>query len=315
MAIARTVRMPTAEDLHRARAVVREHLRPTPLVSSAGFRLKLECWQPTGSFKVRGALAALSALDGAARAAGVVAASTGNHGLGVGYAAGRLGIAATVVVPETASPAKLDKLRRIGVRLIQHGDGGAAAEAHALDLAADGATYVSPYNDPEVIAGQSTIGDELRAQVDGPLTVVVPVGGGGLASGLALWAADQPDVRIVGVEAVASQPVSAAVAAGRTVTVPVAPTLADALAGNLEPDSITPAILAAHDVLLLAVTESEIRAAMRRLATDNGLVVEGGAAVAVAALLAGKVPVTGQAVALVTGRNVALPVYAEAVTT
>jgi threonine dehydratase len=309
--------MPTEEDLHRARGVVRDHLTPTPLVPSdpVGALLKLECAQPTGSFKVRGALAALSALDGAARAAGVVAASTGNHGLGVGFAAARLGIAATVVVPETASPAKLDKLRRSGVRLIQHGDGGAAAEAHALELAADGLTYVSPYNDPEVIAGQSTIGGELREQVEGPFTLVVPVGGGGLASGLALWAAGEPDVRVVGVEAAASRPVAAAVAAGHTVTVPVAPTLADALAGNLEPDSITPAILAAHEVELRSVTEPEIRAAMRLLATEHGLVVEGGAAVAVAALLAGKVPpVTGQLVALVTGRNVALPVYAEAVT-
>jgi threonine dehydratase len=104
------------------------------------------------------------------------------------------------------------------------------------------------------------------------------------------------------------------VAAGRTVTVPVAPTLADALAGNLEPDSITPAILAAHEVELRSVTEPEIRAAMRLLASEHGLVVEGGAAVAVAALLAGKVSVTGPVVALVTGRNVALPVYAEAVT-
>jgi threonine dehydratase len=305
--------MPVAEDLDRARAVVRKYLQPTPLVVDAatGALLKLECAQPTGSFKVRGALVALSALDGA----GVVAASTGNHGLGVGFAAGRLGIAATVVVPETASPAKLDKLRRIGVRLIQHGAGGDAAEAHALDLAVEGLTYVSPYNDPEVIAGQSTIGGELREQVDGPLTVVVPVGGGGLASGLALWAATRPDVRVVGVEAAASMPVSAAVAAGRTVPVPVGPTLADALAGNLEPDSITPAILASHEVALLSVTEDEIRAAMRHLAADHGLVVEGGAAVGVAALLAGKVPVTGRAVALVTGRNVALPVYAEAITT
>src|SRR5262249_42188222 len=155
-------------------------------------------------------------------------------------------------------------------------------------------------------------GGELREQVDGPLTVVVPVGGGGLCSGLALWAADQPDVRVVGVEAAASKPVSAAVAAGHTVTVPVAPTLAGRLAGNLEPASVTPAILAAREVTLLDVTEPEIRAAMRLLATEQGLVVEGSGAVALAALLAGKVTVNGRAVALVTGRNVALTQYAHA---
>jgi threonine dehydratase len=311
----RPVAPPTPADLERARAVVAEHLRPTPLVDTGaapGALLKLESWQPTGAFKVRGALAALSALPEEVRARGVVAASAGNHALGVAFAAARLGVAATIVVPATASAAKVAALERFPVRLVQHGDDYDAAERHALALAAEGFHYLSGYNDPHVIAGQATIGPELRAHLDGPLTVVAPAGGGGLSSGLGLWAAGEQDVRVVAVEAEASRALSASVAAGRVVEVPVGPTLADGLAGNLEPGSITPALVAAHVHAFTSVTEDEIRAAMRYLATDHGLVAEASGAVPVAALLTGKVPVHGRAVAVVTGRNIALPTLAAA---
>jgi len=312
----RVVPEPSVADLHRAAAAVRSYLDPTPLVATTagdGALLKLECWQPTGSFKVRGAIAALAALPEHARMAGVVAASAGNHGLGIAYAAQRAGIAATVVVPATASPAKVDALRRFGVNLVQHGDGYDAAEAYALELAARGATYVSAYNDTQVIAGQASIGFELDEQINDPLTVITPVGGGGLAAGLTLWAAGHAKVRVVGVEAEASRAVSAAVAAGQTIAVPIGATLADGLAGNIEPGSITPMILASHDTTMVAVSEAEIRHAMRFLASQHGLVAEGSGAVAVAALLAGKIEVVGRAVALVTGRNIALPTFAGAV--
>jgi len=309
----RASRMPSAADMLSAATVVRAQLAPTPVVPTAAGRdavLKLECLQPTGSFKVRGALAALAGLPEAARAAGVVAASAGNHALGVAYAATRLAVPATVVVPATASPAKVAGLRRFEVRLVQHGDGYAEAEECALELAAHGARYVSPHNDPHVIAGQASIAAELRDQVDGPLTVVAPVGGGGLVAGLSLWAANRRDVRVVGVEAESSRAVSAAVAAGRVVKVEVGPTLADGLAGNLEPGSITPAIIAEHTHALTFVSETEIRRAVRFLAAQHGLVVEGAGAVAVAALLAGKVEPPGRVAALVTGRNIALPALA-----
>jgi threonine dehydratase len=306
--------MPTEGDLARAWSVVRAHLDPTPVLTTEadeGGLLKLECLQPTGSFKVRGALAAVAALPEPDRVAGVVTASAGNHALGVAFAAGRLGVPATVVVPVTASGAKVEALGRFPVRVRQHGEGYSDAERFALDLAARGATFVSAYNDPHVIAGQGSLAAELRKQLDGPLTIVAPLGGGGLVAGLSLWAADHRDVRVVGVEAEASQAVSAAVAAGRIVDVAVGPTLADGLAGNLEPGCVTPALIAAHTAALVAVSEREIRRAIRFLAARHGLVAEGAGAVAVAALLAGKVEATGPVVAVVTGRNITLPVLAE----
>ena len=175
--------------------------------------LKLETFQPIGAFKVRGALAAISALEEGRR---VVTASAGNHGLGVAWAAARLGRSATVVVPERASPAKVAALRAYPVELIEHGAGYDDAEAYALELGArDGAAFVSPYNDPFVIAGQGTIGLELDHQTDGELTVVASVGGGGLLSGLQLWARTREGIHLAGVESSESGTVSAAIAAGR----------------------------------------------------------------------------------------------------
>jgi threonine dehydratase len=306
---ARAVAPPTEADLSRARAVVAAQLEPTPVVElelpegRGSVLAKLECLQPTGSFKVRGALAALAAH--AADGARVVTASAGNHALGVVLAARRLGVDATVVVPATASPAKLAALRRLGGRVVEHGDGYEQAERHALRLAGDGAVYVSAYNDPQVIAGQATCAFELDEQVGGELTVVVPVGGGGLLAGVALWAAGREGASVVGVEAAASRALSAAVEAGQVVEVPVGATLADGLAGNLEPGSITPALARGRVRAFAAAGEAEIEAAIRFLAVGCGLVVEGAGAVGVAALLAGRVPVRGRAVVLLTGRNIA----------
>lgn len=317
----RRVDLPTPSDFEQALGAVRAHLTPTPLVPSPvlpGTYLKLECLTPAGSFKIRGALAALSALTEDQRAAGVVTASAGNHALGVVHAAELLGVTATVVVPETASPAKVAKLRRLGANLIQEGADYDAAEAHALALAEHGGYFLSPYNDPHVIAGQATIGPELRAVLAGPLTVIAPVGGGGLLAGLSLWAADETDVSIIGVESAASRGLSAAVRAGEVVTVPVGPTLADGLAGNLEPGSITASIVAQHidrhAVTLTAVSEDELTAAIRYLVTEHGLVVEGSGAAGLAALMTGRLTVSGPTVVIITGRNIALPTFVEALT-
>jgi len=315
VAPARAIRHPTVDDLDRAWRAVGEYLVPTPLLvtgMAADTWLKVDSWQPTGSFKVRGALAALSALDERSKAAGVVAASAGNHGLGVAYGATRLGIPATVVVPRTASAAKVAALAEFAVDLVQHGEDYDAAEAYAISIAGDGRAFISPYNDPNVIAGQATIGRELSDQLTPPFTVVAPIGGGGLVAGLSLWATTQAGVRVVGVEAVASRAVSAAVTRGSIAPVPIADTLADGLAGNLEPGSITPEIIAKYTQALTAVTEAEIRDGMRFLAADHGLVVEGSGAVAIAALLAGKVEAQGRRiVVVVTGRNIALPALAD----
>lgn len=296
----REVRTPTTRDLDQAARAVAAVLPATP-VDRGPFTLKLEGLQPTGSFKVRGALAALDALDPGVP---VVAASAGNHALGIAFAAGRLGRAATVVTSTTASPAKLDAIRRFPVRLEQVGTSYDEAEAWALELAAAGAHYVSGYNDPRVVAGQGTIGFELAEQVPGPLTVVCGVGGGGLAGGLGLWASTTTDVRVVGVEVAGSRALSAAVEAGRQVPVEVADTLADGLAGNLEPGSVTIGLVARYVSELVSVGEEELRDAIRYLAGERGVVAEGAGAAPVAAVLAGRVPDGPGTVAVVSGRNI-----------
>ena len=169
----------------------------------------------------------------------LVAASAGNHGLGIAYAADRLGARATVVVAETASPAKLRALERFGATLVRHGRSYDEAEAFALELAGrTGGHFVSPYNDPDVIAGQASVAVELLEQVPGASTVVVPVGGGGLVSGVSL-VTEGTELRIVGVEPEVSAAMTAALAAGHGVPVPAADTIADGLSGSIEDGSVT----------------------------------------------------------------------------
>lgn len=166
------------------------------------------------------------------------------------------------------------------------------------------ALKVSSYNDTAVIAGQSTIGAELDAQASGGLTVVCPVGGGGLLTGLALWAAQRSDVDLIGVEPHASRALSAAIAAGRVVSVETQPTLSDGTAGNIEDGSITWPVIRDRVSEIVHVDEAEIAEAIRFLAAEHGLVAEGSGALATAALLAGKVTVRRQPVALLSGRNI-----------
>lgn len=312
----RAVRQPTSDDLQRAVRCITGALRPTPLDRGTAsdpvrLALKLEGCQPTGSFKVRGALAALEALD---PATAVVTASAGNHALGLAYAATRLGRRAKVVTATTASPVKVAAIRRFDVELVQAGMSYDDAEAHALALAAGPestrAHYVSPYNDPHVIAGQATVGFELAEQTDGPLTVVCGIGGGGLASGLGLWASTRRQTRVVGVEVAVSTAVSAAVQAGRQVTVPVGETIADGMAGNIEPGSVTVDLVRRYVSDLVTVTEGEIREAIRYLALERGIVAEGAGAAPVAAVLAGRVPDGPKTVAVVSGRNITSAVLA-----
>jgi len=309
----RYVAPPTADDVRRAYETVGRHLPPTPLVRDAlgehpGLHLKLETFQPTGSFKVRGALNALAAVEAGRE---VVTASAGNAGLGLAWAAGQLGRTVTVVVPGNASAAKVEALRRFPVELVQVGTSYDDAEAEALRRAEAGAYYLSSYNDTAVIAGQGTLGHELAEQLDGPFTVVCSVGGGGLAAGIALWASTRDDVDVVGVEAEVSTAVSAAVQAGHVVDVEVGPTLADGMAGGIERGCATVDVIRDHVAHLVTVSEQEIVAGMRHLLTRHGLVAEGAGAVSVAAVLAGRVDTSRPVVAVVSGRNIALPVLAQ----
>ncbi|WP_433462525.1 threonine ammonia-lyase [Spirillospora sp. CA-128828] len=305
----RAVRPPGPDDLDRAWRAVSAALDPTPLVPSGlapGALLKLESFQPTGAFKVRGALAAVAALP---QREPVVTASAGNHGLGMAYTAAKTGADVTVVVSTRASQAKIDKIGAFPVRLVQHGTTYDDAEAHAMTLPGH---YVSPYNDPAVIAGQGTIGRELERQVDGPLTVIAPVGGGGLLAGLCLWARERGNVRVVGVESAVSRGVSASVAAGRVVTVEVGETFADGLPGNLEPGCVTPQVIG-HTAELTSVTDDQIRTALRWLFHEHGLVAEGAGAAGVAAVLAGRADITGRPVVIVSGRNITAATFTNAI--
>jgi threonine dehydratase len=303
----RNVQPPTPRDIAEAAVRIAPHLRQTPLVESPALgsevALKLETLNPTGSFKVRGAVSALSLVGPRER---VVTASTGNHALGVAWAASRLGVRATVVCPETASPAKLGALGALDVELVVHGATADEAEAHALSLAGPGVRYVSAYNDPDVIAGQGTIVGELTGLGDGPMTIVTPVGGGGLAAGVGLAASVREGVSVVGVQSEAAWAMRASLDAGRIVSVEERPSLADGLAGNLEPGSVTFDLVERHLDDVVLVTEEEIAGAIRLLAREHGLVVEGAGATGVAALVSGRLgPREGRIVILLTGRNIA----------
>ena len=278
-------------------------LEPTPLIASPalGIQLKLETVQPTGSFKVRGAFAALTRLD---EGTAVVTASAGNHGLGVAYAAETLELHATVVCAETASPAKVERLRGFPIDLVLHGESYDDAESHALALARESGQYISAYNDPCVIAGAGVIGVELLAELDGPFTVVTPLGGGGLASGVALAAKSRPGVRVIGVQSSASPTFRVALDAGRVVRVELLPSLADGLSGNLESGTITFELVRDHVDEVIVTSEDDVANGMRYLYREHGIVAEGAGAIGVGAVLAGLIPTQDPVVCTITGRNV-----------
>lgn len=297
-----------------AQEVVRRHLPVTPVVrvDLTGFDapayLKLESLQPTGAFKVRGALVAMDAA--VARGQSVVTASAGNHGLGTAYAAQALGARATIFVPTNAAAPKVAALGEYPVDLRLVRDRYEDAEAAALAFAEQtGATFVSAYSHPDVIAGQATVMTEVLAQLSGPFRIVVPVGGGGLVSGISLAAPER--VRVLGVETARSAAVSAAIEAGHLVEVPVGETIADGLAGNLGPGTITPGVLRDCGTRVVWVEEEAIHRAVRYLATRQGLVVEGSGAVGIAAAHSGLLSPDRPAVFVITGRNIAAAVLAD----
>lgn len=302
--------LPTGADITRAADRLRGRIIRTPLTRSAWLSsrtggdvwLKLENQQIEGSFKARGALHALmrANIDRA------VTASAGNHGRALAFAAKELGLALTVFAPRTAPSAKLDPIRRHGARL-ELRDTYDSAERDAILFAREhGIPYVSPYNDPDVIAGAGSAGLEVIEDLPQVDLFVVPVGGGGLVSGIALAAetgAARP--RVVGVEAAASPVFTSALAAGRLVEIDVGPTLADGLAGNAEPGSITFDLIRDLGVDVRRVGENQIAAAMRGLLAHEAQQVEGAAAVGVAALLTAMIDVSGRRVAvIVSGGNV-----------
>jgi threonine dehydratase len=305
---------PVLRDIVAARQRIRDRVDATPLrpsewltrVAGAPVALKLECVQPTGSFKLRGAVNALLELAATAVAPrAVVTASAGNHGRAVAHAARILGMHATVFAPHDAPQAKLAPISRDGADLRREASYD-AAEAAARAFATDnGLPFVSPYNDADVIAGAGTIALELFEADPAIQTIVVPVGGGGLASGIGIAAkAISPRARLIGVETEASHAMLASLRAGRITSIEPQPTLADGLAGNLEAGAVTFEIVRRYVDEIVVVSEEEIARAIAGLVAEEHVIAEGAGAVAAAAILARRVHPPGATVALVTGGNI-----------
>ena len=309
---------PTVLDIFAARRRIASYVQPTPLrrsewLSAAAanpVHLKLESLNLTHSFKIRGAFNALLRVldthrDQASRPL-IVTASAGNHGRAMACAAERLGMQAVIFTPATAPRTKREAIRRHGAVLRDdpptYDEAEAAARAHAAE---HGGVFVSPYNHPDVIAGAGTIGIEVVEACPEVATVFVPLGGGGLASGVGLaFRAVAPHVRVIGVEAAASTPFTTGLTHGAITPIEPGPTLADGLAGNLEPGSITFPLVQQFVDEVIVVREDELKRALRGMAAEEHLIVEGAAAVSIAAAIARRGSPSGPSVALVTGANI-----------
>ena len=282
------------DEITRAEQLVRPHIRETPVVQSlalseatgADVWLKCENLQVTGSFKARGATHRLLSLPGDVRRRGVVAASSGNHGIGVAYAGHALGIPVRVYVPDFVSPANAAAMRRFGATVAVFGTDGLDTELEARRVAeANGQAYVSPYNDWSVVAGQGTVGVELRRQLDDIGTVIVAVGGGGLIGGIAAYLKGHaPNVKVIGAQPANSRVMIESMRAGRVVEIPSLPTLSDGTAGGIELDTLTFDLCRSVVDDWIEIDEGEIAAAMRHAIEVEHMLVEGSAGVAIAAL-------------------------------
>ena len=296
-----TATAPGLPEIERARERLHGVARVTPVYPSETFSrlagrdvlLKAENLQRTGSFKIRGAYNVLSTLPAERRAAGVVAASAGNHGQAVAWAAREVGAKARIFMPQDAPMAKVDATRHYGAEIELTGPAiEEALEAAQAYVAESGAAFVHPFEEPLVIAGQGTIGLELAEQVEDAETVVIPIGGGGLASGIALaLRARRPGLRIVGVQAAGTLPGGSGF------------TIADGIAVK-HPGELTGSILDRVLDDVVSIDDEQIAEAIVLLLERTKLVVEGAGAVGVAALLSGKVGGSGPAVAVVSGGNI-----------
>jgi threonine dehydratase len=307
--------MPNLADVRAARDRIRDAVVLTPITPATGLSdsspgtmyLKLESLQRTGSFKDRGALHRLLDLSPDESARGVVTASAGNHAQAVAYHGARLGIPVEVVMPEHTPLIKVTNTRRFGAGVRFHGAtlSEAMVEARRLEVEEE-RVLVHAYDDERVIAGQGTIGLELLEQLPDLTTVVVPIGGGGLISGIAVAIKEQrPDIRVFGVEAAAAASALASRRAGRIVAIESAETIADGIAVKRLGDLTFPLIDRYVDDIV-AVDEAEIAGAVHLLLERQKLLAEGAGAVALAAVLAGRVPLRGHdvAVMVLSGGNI-----------
>jgi len=266
--------------------------------------LKLECFQRTGSFKLRGATNKILSLPPGTPA--VVTASSGNHGMAVASAAGRAGIPARVYVPEGAAATKCRAMEQRGAEVVVFGADFVDAEAEAQrDAARTGAVYVSAYNDPVALAGQGTVGVELAEQIPDLDAVFVAVGGGGLISGIGIWLQRERDVAMIAVSPANSAVLHRSLEAGKILHFESSPTLSDGTSGGLEDGAITFPLCQRIVSRSITVTESEIAAAMRHVIGTHHVLVEGSAGAAVAGWMQLRDEFAGRRVAIVLcGANV-----------
>lgn len=303
----------TLADIEAAADRIKDRVRRTPCLRARFLReplhpgallLKLESLQVTGSFKARGANNAVLQLDDAALARGIITASGGNHGLAVAYAGRASGARTVIYLPEITPAAKADKLRAWGAEVVIEGAvWDDANEAALVRATRDGLSYIHPFSDPAVIAGQGTVGREMLKQSPGIDTLLVAIGGGGLISGIASAAkAIKPDIRVIGIEPVGAPTLSQSLAAGSLISLPAIETEAVTLAPRRSAE-INLAIIRDKVDRIVLVSDAEMRAAARWLWFEMGIGAELSGAAAIAAIQAGKVdlPADSSAAAVICG--------------
>lgn len=297
------------EHAEQAKHRLSAHLKTTPLVRASGLSawLKLETLQPTGSFKVRPAFNSILAQLDEARSRGVVASSSGNFAQAVAYAAGVLGVDATIVMPSSTSAYKIERTRALGAKVELSGPSFEERWELTHQLQAErGALLVHPYDSLETIAGDGTIALELLEQLSGDFTVVVPCSGGGMLAGIATVLKQlRPACKVIGVQPARNGAMAKSLERGSRVNVGKITSIADALVAS-EPGQNTFELARKHVDGLVLVEENELEPAVRWLATEQKLVVEAGGAAALAARLAGKLDsITGEIVFVLSGGNIA----------
>jgi threonine dehydratase len=303
------------DKINQANTKIAPHIRRTVLARSPFYSsatgaevfFKCENLQHTGSFKVRGALNKVLSLTDEEIARGVLTASTGNHGAAVAYALGIRGALGTVYVPNGASESKLANMKRLGAEIEFFGEDSNESEMKAREVAEEtGAVYVSPYNDPLVVAGQGTVGKEIFEQEPEIDAVFVSVGGGGLVSGIGGYLnAMKPGITVIGCSPVNSKVMEESVHAGRVLDLPSLPTLSDGTAGGVDRDSITFEMCREYVDEWVSVSEDEIRECLLEFIDAEHMLIEGSAAVAIASLVKSRKSFEGKKVVVVLcGANI-----------
>lgn len=297
----------------RARVANRIHLTPTLSSRRLGERAEVDLWlkceslQKTGSFKVRGALNKLASLTDAERARGVITVSAGNHAQAMAWAAHAAGVHAVVVMPKTASPAKVEASRGYGAEVVLHGASGNESFPHAHELARDrGLTFVHPFDDERICAGAGTTGLEILEQVQDLDVVVVPIGGGGLISGIAVAIKESnPKIRVYGVEPMGAASTRLSLDSGRAMRISSMQTIADGLAAPMTGE-LNYQIVKRYVDDVIVIDDAAIAEGVRQLLASAKLLAEPAGAAAVGALLARAIPVRGgeRVAAVVSGGNV-----------